>query len=124
MAMHEIGFKQFQLNNLNSKLFKLLVFGGMYSNFQPWPNNYPCSVFFRNYRYTSTEQPYQQTKALLFGDLATATRIMSARDAADAKCISYEITGTKQHRQKWDNNRFELMSESKVCSKTQNSLRN
>ena len=100
---------------------KLLVFGGMYSNFHPLSNFYPCSVSFRNYRYTSTEQAYQHTKALLFGDLATASKIMSARDAADAKRISYDITGTKEHRQKWDNNRFDLMSEIVKAKFAQNS---
>ena len=87
-----------------------VVFGGIYSNFHPLSNYYSCPITFRKQRYRSLEQAYQHCKALFFGQAESASKIMTSRDPAEAKRISYEINGPRDLQGKWDEQRIDLMT--------------
>ena len=75
---------------------KVLVMGGMYSNFHPLSNYYPCNFVFRNQKYNNTEQAYQHIKAELYNDQTAAAEILSSDDPAVAKKMSFTIKGFKE----------------------------
>ena len=87
-----------------------VVFGGIYSNFHPLSNYYSCPITFRKQRYRSLEQAYQHCKALFFGQAESASKIMTSRDPAEAKRISYEINGPRDLQGKWDEIEIDLMT--------------
>ena len=86
---------------------KVLVVGGIFSNFHPLSNYYTASFVFRQQKYNSIEQGYQHVKAVLFGDHATAAQILASNDPAAAKRLSYSIKGFKQ--EVWATKRYDLM---------------
>ena len=86
---------------------KVLVMGGMYSNFHPLSNYYPCNFVFRNQKYKNIEQAYQHIKAELFNDPAAAAEILSSDDPAVAKKMSFTIKGFKEDI--WNAKRYDLM---------------
>ena len=75
---------------------KVVVVGGIYSNFHPLSNFYSSPITFRNQNYKTLEQGYQHTKALVIGDVATAADIMATNNPALAKKLSYNIKNFKQ----------------------------
>ena len=86
---------------------KVLVVGGVFSNFHPLSNYYTASFVFRQQKYNSIEQGYQHVKAVLFGDHATAAQILASNDPAATKRLSYRIKGFKQ--EVWATKRYDLM---------------
>ena len=86
---------------------KVLVMGGMYSNFHPLSNYCPCNLVFRKQMYSNIEQAYQHVKAVLFNDQAAATDILSSDDPAAAKRLGFNINGFKEDV--WNTKRYELM---------------
>ena len=72
---------------------KVVVVGGIFSNFHPLSNYYPASYVFRQQKYSSIEQGFQHIKAQLFGDQATTADILAFNDPAVAKRLSYNISG-------------------------------
>ena len=86
---------------------KVLVMGGMYSNFHPLSNYYPCNFVFRNQKYINIEQAYQHIKAELFNDQTAASEILSSDDPAVAKKMSFTIKGFKEDV--WNAKRYDLM---------------
>ena len=70
-----------------------VVFGRIYSNFHLISNYYSCPITFKKQRYRSLEQAYQHCKTLFSGQ--AESKIMTSRDPAEAKRISYEINGPK-----------------------------
>ena len=86
---------------------KVLVMGGMYSNFHPLSNYYSCNFVFRKQIYSNIEQAYQHVKAVLFNDQAAATDILSSDDPAAAKRLGFSINGFKEDV--WNTKRYELM---------------
>ena len=112
--------------DLNMKTFSersngnLLVFGGMYSNFHPLSNYYLCPITVRNHRYANVEQAYQFIKAEFFGDLITAQKIKASSDPTDAKRLSYDIKGSKEMYDRWNAQRYELMTEIVMAKFSQN----
>ena len=103
-------------NDLDMKTFNersndsRIVFGGMYSNFHPLSNYYACPITFRKQKYRSLEQAYQQCKSIFFGQAESASRIMASRDPAEAKRISYDVSGPRDLQNKWDAQRVDLMT--------------
>ena len=89
----------------------LIVFGGIFSNFHPLSNYYLCPIVYKKYRYKNIEQAYQHRKAVLFKDELIASKIMASSDPAEAKRISYELKGSKEHHDKWNAERYDLMLE-------------
>ena len=86
---------------------KVVVVGGIFSNFHPLSNYYPASYVFRQQKYSSVEQGFQHIKAQLFGDQATAADILASNDPAVAKRLSYNISGFNQDI--WTTKRHDLM---------------
>ena len=86
---------------------KVVVVGGIYSNFHPLSNFYSSPITFRNQNYKTLEQGYQHTKALVFGDVATAADIMATNNPALAKKLSYNIKNFKQDA--WNTKRHDIM---------------
>ena len=103
-------------NDLDMKTFNersndsRIVFGGMYSNFHPLSNYYACPITFRKQKYRSLEQAYQHCKSTFFGQAESASRIMASRDPAEAKRISYDVSGPRDLQNKWDAQRVDLMT--------------
>ena len=79
---------------------------GIYSNFHPLSNFYSSSITSRNPDYKTLEQG-QHTKAMVFGDVATAADIMATNNPAVAKKLSYNIKNFKQDA--WNTKRHDLM---------------
>ena len=86
---------------------KMLVMGGIYSNFHPLSNYYPCNFVIRISKYANIDRPYQHIKAELFNDQAAAADILSSDDPAVAKGISFTIKGFKENV--WNTKRYDLM---------------
>ena len=86
---------------------KVVVFGGLYSNFHPLSNFYRSPIMFRNQKYQTLEQAYQHTKALLFKDDDTAVSILAADSPSEAKKLSYNIKGFNLDI--WNAKRHDLM---------------
>ena len=86
---------------------KVVVFGGLYSNFHPLSNFYRSPIMFRNQKYQTLEQAYQHTKALLFKDDDTAASILAADSPSEAKKLSYNIKGFNLDI--WNAKRHDLM---------------
>ena len=86
---------------------KVVVFGGLYSNFHPLSNFYRSPIIFRNKKYQTLEQAYQHTKALLFKDDDTAASILAADSPSEAKKLSYNIKGFNLDI--WNAKRHDLM---------------
>ena len=82
----------------------------MYSNFHPLSNYYTCPITFRKQKYRSLEQAYQHCKSTFFGQAESASRIMASRDPAEAKRISYDVSGPRDLQNKWDAQRVDLMT--------------
>ena len=70
---------------------KVLVMGGIYSNFHPLSNYYSCNFVFRKQKYANIEQAYQHVKAVLFNDQDAAAEILSSDDPAVSKRLSFTI---------------------------------
>ena len=75
---------------------RILVVGGIFSNFHPLSNYYHANFVFRNQKYSNIEQAVQHVKAVLFGDQAAAAEILSSDDPSAAKRISFSIKGFKE----------------------------
>ena len=105
-----INGKKYTVDTLDQLKDNRVVFGGIYSNFHPLSNYYSCPITFRKQRYRSLEQAYQHCKALFFGQAESASKIMTSRDPAEAKRISYEINGPRDLQSKWDEQRIDLMT--------------
>ena len=88
---------------------KVVVVGGIYSNFHPLSNFYSSPITFRNQNYKTLEQGYQHTKAMVFGDVATAADIMVTNNPALAKKLSYNIKNFKQDV--WNTKHHDIMLE-------------
>ena len=85
---------------------KVVAVGGIYSNFHPLSNFYSSPITFRNQNYKTLEQGYQHTKAMVFGDVATAADIMAINNPAVAKTLSY----TKNFKQDaWNTKRHDII---------------
>ena len=98
----------------------LLVFGGIYSNFHGFSNYFPCKIKFKNKLYCNAEQAYQHRRALFVNDLDTATKIMVSSDPAVAKQLSYDIKGSKDLNDRWNTEKYTLMSDLVKAKITQN----
>ena len=86
---------------------KVLVMGGIYSNFHPLFNYYSFNFVFRKQKYANIEQAYQHVKAVLFNDQDAAAEILSSDDPAVAKRLSFTIKGFKENV--WNTKRYDLM---------------
>ena len=86
---------------------KVLVVGGIFSNYHPLSNYYKSTFVFRNQKYSSIEQGYQHVKAVLFRDEAAAANILASDDPSTAKRLSFSINGFKEDI--WNTKRYDLM---------------
>ena len=86
---------------------RILVVGGIFSNFHPLSNYYHADFVFRNQKYSNIEQAFQHVKAVLFGDHAAAAEILSSDDPSAAKRMSFSIKGFKE--KVWNSKRHDLM---------------
>ena len=89
----------------------LLVFSGIYSNFHGFSNYFPYKIKFKNKLYCNAEQAYQHRRALIVNDLDTAAKIIVSSDPAVAKQHSYDIKGSKDLNDRWNTEKYTLMSD-------------
>ena len=86
---------------------KVVVMGGIFSDFHPLSNYFKVPMIHRNRKYSSVEQAYQHLKSLHFKDQETAAKIMRTADPGEAKRLSFGIKNFVQDQ--WGGNRDEIM---------------
>ena len=59
---------------------KVLVVGGIFSNYHPLSNYYKSTFVFRNQKYSSIEHGYRHVKAVFFRDESAAAHILASDD--------------------------------------------
>ena len=91
----------------------VLVFGGINSDYHELSNFYSCAITFRNQQYTSSEQAYQHSKALLFGDDRAASAILRSSDPAQQKFIARNIRAFNNRT--WNTSKVALMKDILHC---------
>ena len=64
---------------------------GFFGELNPLSNFHPCKFVYNNIEYHSSEQLIQYQKARQFGDIDSATAILSASKALECKCLSKNI---------------------------------
>lgn len=72
---------------------KVLVSGGTLSEYSFLSNYYWCDLVYDNIKYPTLEHAYQHLRALKFNDNKIASQILRAKDAAEAKRLSYRVRG-------------------------------
>ena len=86
---------------------KTIVFGGIYSEFEPLSNWSPSPIVCNEIRYTSVEQGYQHKKALHFQDEVSALKILHSKSPVDAYKLGQKVNGFKS--QIWSTQRYNVM---------------
>ena len=86
---------------------KVVVMGGIFSDFHPLSNFFKVPMVHRSRKYSSVEQAYQHLKSLQFKDQETAAKIMRTTDPGEAKRLSFGIKNFVQDQ--WDGNREDIM---------------
>ena len=99
---------------------KVVVMGGIFSDFHPLSNYFKVPMIHRNRKYSSVEQAYQHLKSLNFKDQETAAKIMRTADPGEAKRLSFGIKNFVQNQ--WDDNRDEIMLQLIRAKFSQNSV--
>ncbi len=75
-----------------------------YGEFSNW---YETTIFINNTKFISSEQAFMYYKAILFGDNATALRILESKSQKQIKALGRQVANFDQQR--WDNIKFNLM---------------
>ena len=70
-----------------------MIFGGILSEHHELSNFFRCPVSYKDRVYNSSEQAYQNAKAVLFGDTDTAEAIVRSPRPADQKFLASKIKG-------------------------------
>ena len=65
------------------KTEKVLIFGGINSDYHDLSNYYGCDISYQNQKFNSIEQCYQHSKAMMFGDNREAASVLRASDPGD-----------------------------------------
>ena len=96
---------------LSEKRFqRVLVFGGINSEYHELSNFYQCRFTFRNIVFNCVEQSYQYFKAIMFGDQRTARLILTSRSPSRQKYLAtHELRNFDKPR--WLAHRDELMKD-------------
>ena len=115
-----INRKTYTVNNINtlpadihpSKLCttendKVLVSGGLLSEFSYLSNYYKSDITYDSKKYASIEHAYQHVRALHFKDQAAAAKIFATKDPSEAKRLSYSVRGFSDAE--WSKIREDLM---------------
>ena len=85
---------------------KMIVFQGELS---PWSNFHQAPFIINNQRFMTSEHWIQFQKALLFGDSATADKIIQCDSPYEAKKLGYSVQGLDIR--KWQDEGYELCLE-------------
>ena len=85
----------------------LLVVGGVTSKHHPLSNFYGRTFLLDDIRFSCSEQAYQYMKAILFGDMFAARRILEASDPARIRYLGKQVRGFDYNV--WKNNQDDIM---------------
>ena len=86
---------------------KVLVSGGLLSEFSYLSNYYKSDITYDSKKYASIEHAYQHVRALHFKDQAAAAKIFATKDPSEAKWLSYSVRGFSDAE--WSKIREDLM---------------
>ena len=86
---------------------KVLVSGGLLSEFSYLSNYYKSDITYDSKKYASIEHAYQHVRALHFKDQAAAAKIFATKDPSEAKRLSYSVRGFSDAE--WSKIREDLM---------------
>ena len=85
------------------------VFGGMYSEFCPFSNWYPCDINYMGHTFKSLEQSYQYAKAVYANDAAMTTKLLYTSDPRAAKDLGSKVSGLEGSN--WNIDKYDIMVE-------------
>ena len=88
------------------------------SDYHELSNFYGCDFTFKNQKYTSSEQSYQHSKALMFGDDRAAAAILRSSDPAEKKFLARNIRAF--NNKTWNTSKVTLMKDILHCKFLQN----
>lgn len=74
----------------------LIVFGGLFSRFQPLSNWYSAPTKYKGHNFTTVEQAYQHAKSMFFNDTDTADKILSSNKPEDALKLGRKVKDFNQ----------------------------
>ena len=100
------------------KTDNVLVFGGINSDYHELSNFYGCDFTFKKQKYTSSEQAYQHSKALMFGDNRAAAAILRSSDPVQQKFLTRNIRAF--NNKTWNTSKVTLMKDILHCKFSQN----
>ena len=98
----------------------MLCFGGILSEYHELSNFFLCVFKYRNISFTSVEQAYQYSKALMFGDSRSAYLILRCTSPTEIKSLGRNVTGFDSA--KWNPGRKALMKKLVFEKFSQNAL--
>lgn len=89
-----------------------------WKSFSPFSNWYLCDFKYKNVDFTSSEQAMMWEKALYFGDMVSADKILKTSDPKIQKALGRSISNFNAER--WDVVKFQLVKEINRCKFQQN----
>ena len=95
------------------KTDKVLIFGGINSDYHELSNYYGCDISYQNKKFSSIEQCYQHSKAMMFGDNRAAASVLQATDPGEQKFLAKNIKGFNVNT--WNKAKVGLMKDILHC---------